>query len=394
MKWVRKEDDQRVPIKSWCEDIDEDALQQAINLSIHPIVFRHIALMPDCHLGYGMPIGGVIACIKAIIPNAVGSDIGCGMCALRTDYLAENITTEHVKRIMQIVKDTVPVGFEHHKVNQEWEGFNSAPDLPIVQQHLESARKQLGTLGGGNGGNHFIEIQRGEDGYVWLMIHTGSRNFGFKIAKEYHKQALILCKRWFSNIPDNDLAFLPIEDQIAKDYFECMNFALKFAQENRHVIMQRFKEAVHEVLHCPLPDEQINIHHNYASWESHFNRNVIVHRKGATSARLGEMGIIPGSMGTPSYIVEGLGNTESFESCSHGAGRRMGKRKASKTLKQEDCDKAMEGIVFDQWTRNEAGMLNLSEAPQAYKDIDTVIQAQLDLIKPIVKLYPLGVVKG
>ncbi len=391
MKWVKKEDNQRVPIKSWCDPIEEGALQQALNLSRHPSVFKHVALMPDCHRGYGMPIGGVIACKMAIIPNAVGVDIGCGMCAIKTDFPVGDITEEAIKKIMGQVREKVPVGFSHNEENQEWNGFDNAPDISIVQQQLLSARKQLGTLGGGN---HFIEIQKGDDGFVWLMVHSGSRNFGYKIANKYHTKALILCERWFSDIPDKELAFLPIESPEAKEYFECMNFALEFAKENRQRIMDHFKDAVQNVLGCLFLGEQANIHHNYAAWENHFKQNVIIHRKGATSARKGQIGIIPGSMGTPSYIVKGLGNPESFHSCSHGAGRKMGRMEASRILSREECDKAMDGIVFGRWGQNRKGNLDFGEAPQAYKDIEDVIRSELDLITPIVKLHPLGVIKG
>ncbi len=391
MKWVKKEDDQRVPIKSWCDPVEEGALQQALNLSKHPAVFSHVALMPDCHRGYGMPIGGVIACKTAIIPNAVGVDIGCGMCAIKTDFPAEDITEEAIKKIMGQVREKIPVGFRHNKGRQDWNGFDNAPDISIIQQQLPSAKKQLGSLGGGN---HFIEIQRGDDGVVWLMIHSGSRNFGLKIAKKYHTKALALCERWFSDIPDKELAFLPMESPEATEYFDCMNFALEFAKENRQRMMEHFKDAVHKVLGCLFLGEQTNIHHNYAAWENHFKQDVIIHRKGATSARKGQKGIIPGSMGTPSYIVEGLGNPESFLSCSHGAGRKMGRMEASRVLNREECDQAMEGIVFGRWGQDRKGNLDFGEAPQAYKDIEDVIRSELDLITPIVKLQPLGVIKG
>lgn len=389
MKWVKNEKNQRVPIKSWCDPIEDGALQQAIDLSKLPIAFRHIALMPDCHQGYGMPIGGVMACGRAIIPNAVGVDIGCGMGAVKTNYFAKQITKEQIKQIMGIVRENVPVGFSHNEIEQKWDGFDRAPDIKVIQDQLSSARKQLGTLGGGN---HFIEIQEGE-GIIWLMIHSGSRNFGYRIAKEYNEKAMALCERWHSDIPNKHLAFLPMETKEAKEYFECMTYALDFAMENRKRIMGHFKEAVNKVLHCLFFDE-INIHHNYAAWENHFKKNVIVHRKGATSARKGQKGIIPGSMGTPSYIVEGLGNPESFMSCSHGAGRKMGRAHASRILTKQECDKAMDGIVFGRWGQDRKGNLDLGEAPQAYKDIDEVIQSEIDLIKPVVKLWPLGVIKA
>jgi tRNA-splicing ligase RtcB len=390
MKFVKNYDDQRVTIKSWCEPIEDGAMAQAADLSRLPFLHRHIALMPDCHQGYGMPIGGVIACKDVIIPNAVGLDIGCGMAAVQTDAPVSEIETSHVNEIIGLVRQTIPVGFKHHQDDQYWPGFDNAPDIQVVQQQLKSARKQIGTLGGGN---HFIEIQRGDDGFVWLMLHSGSRNFGYKIAKEYNDRAVKKCERWHSDIPNKDLAFLPICSRDAQEYISAMNYAMRFALANRSCMMERFEDAAHEVLGCSIGD-RINIHHNFAALENHFGKNVWVHRKGATMARKGQTGIIPGSMGTPSYIVDCLGNPESFMSCSHGAGRTMGRAAASRNLSVEDCDKAMEGVVFGRWGKDRKGRVDLGEAPGAYKDIESVIEAELDLVRPVVKLWPLGVVKG
>ena len=390
MKWVNSEG--RLPIKSWCENIEEGALKQALDLANHSITFKHIALMPDCHQGYGMPIGGVIACDHAIIPNAVGADIGCGMCVVKTSILGGELTKDNITEILALVKEKVPVGFNHHKTKQEWEGFNlqTVPDVFEVNSNLEDAKYQLGTMGSNN---HFIEIQQGDDGHIWFMVHSGSRNFGYKIAREFNKIAIHLCNRWFSNIPNKDLAFFPIETKEAKEYLLAMQYALEFAAENRRRIMDELKFATGKFVRYDVLEE-INIHHNYATWENHFGKNLLVHRKGAISARVGQKGIIPGSMGTPSYIVEGLGNPDSFNSCSHGAGRNMSKTKASSSLNEGDCTKDMDGIIFDGWPLDRKGNINLGEAPKAYKDIDEVIEAELDLIKPLVKLFPLGVIKG
>lgn len=193
MKWVRDDKNNQKPIFSWCKNVEDGAMKQAINLSNHPSVFHHVALMPDCHQGYGMPIGGVIACDKDIIPNAVGVDIGCGMNSVQTNYRAEDLTTEIIKKIFGIVRKEIPVGFNHRNTPLIWNGFDSAPNLKIVQDQIKSAKNQLGTLGGGN---HFIEIQVGHAGFVWLMLHSGSRNIGFRIAKHYHEFAQKMCENY------------------------------------------------------------------------------------------------------------------------------------------------------------------------------------------------------
>jgi len=384
----------RVPVKTWCDYVEDGALNQVINLANHPCTFRHVALMPDCHQGYGMPIGGVVALKNAVSPNFVGVDIGCGVIAVRTTVLAKEVTTDQIKAIMGTIRKLVPVGFDHQKDRQEWDGFKDCPNNAVVTRELVSASKQLGTLGGGN---HFIELQAGSDGFLWAMVHSGSRNFGYKIAKHYNAEAQRLCDMFHSDIPeskgDDGVAFLPIGTVEAREYIEAMNYALRFAQENRERIMIHVIFAIYAELECEF-DEPINIHHNFAKQEHHFGKDVWVHRKGATQAYAGQKGIIPGSMGTSSYIVEGLGNPESFMSCSHGAGRCMGRKEASRTLTVEECDKAMEGIVYGRWGQDRKGNVDLGEAPQAYKDIDAVMEAQQDLVKILVKLRPLGVIKG
>lgn len=313
----------------------------------------------------------------------------CGMSAIRTSLTELNIN--NLKTIVGKIRELVPVGFNHQKEPQEFVGFALAPDIRIIQHELNSARKQLGTLGGGN---HFIEIQKGSDGFIWAMVHSGSRNFGLKIANEYNKIAQNLCSMWHSNIPAfkgaDGLAFLPIETYQAKEYMLAMQYALRFAYENRLQMMNKIKTAFTDVLTCEF-EKEINIHHNYAQWENHFGKNVIVHRKGATSARLGEIGIIPGSQGTASYIVEGKGNPQSFMSCSHGAGRVMSRNQAKKELNLENEKKLLEdkNIVHSIRTVND-----LDEASSAYKDIDVVMENQKELVDIKVKLTPLGVIKG
>jgi tRNA-splicing ligase RtcB len=374
---------ERIPIKLWADDIDSAALQQAKNLANLPFAFRWVAVMPDAHVGYGMPIGGVLATEGMIIPNAVGVDIGCGMAAVRTTLT--KISKDALQNILALIRTDVPVGFKHHPDLQPWDGFNRAPDIHIIQEELFSARHQLGTLGGGN---HFIEIQQGDDGLIWLMIHSGSRNFGLKAASEYHRLAKSVCGRGKAVLPDPDLAFLPIDSTEGREYFAAMNYCLQFAQANRTLMMQRCMAAFTSVT-GGTATYSVNIHHNYAALERHFGHEVLVHRKGATAASAGLTGIIPGSMGAHSYITEGLGNEESFQSSSHGAGRRMGRNEATRKLDLEHEQQKMKGIIHGLRSKRD-----LDEAPGAYKDIDEVMAQQQDLVKIITRLKPLAVIKG
>jgi len=373
------------PIKMWLDDIEDGALAQAKNLANLPFIYKHVAIMPDAHQGYGMPIGGVLATLGVVIPNAVGVDIGCGMIAVKTSLT--HLDVSQIKTIMGRIRELVPLGFEHHETDQSWEGFDIAPDIPVVQQQIASARKQLGTLGGGN---HFIEIQKGSDGFIWVMVHSGSRNFGYKIAREYNDKAKQLCKRWYSEVVNPDLAFLPIETREAKEYLEAMNYALDFAYASRKLMIERVLDAMTGFEGFVI-DEPINIHHNYAAWEHHFNKNVIIHRKGATLARADTVGIIPGSQGTKSYIVKGKSNAESFNSCSHGAGRRMGRKQAQRELSLSDEIAKLDSQGIVHGIRNNT---DLDEAAGAYKDISTVMGNQTDLVDILVELSPLGCIKG
>ena len=411
MKWEKFEEGYSVPVKSWCENCEEGAVKQAANLAKHPVVFHHVALMPDAHQGYGMPIGGVIATDSAVIPAAVGVDIGCGMIATETDIPAERFADMAFRRAFQEkLKERIPVGEGvSHRETQNWEGFEEYTANNGMRSNLWPSkldRMNLGTLGGGN---HFIELQKSTslngtgdpDGgsKAWLMIHSGSRNLGKRIEEHYHKIANRLCTRFRVPLADPDLAFLPIEEADGHYYFTDMLFALRYAKENRRRMMEAMKETVAEFVPEVNFLRTIDIHHNYAACEEHFGKKVFVHRKGATSAKLDEIGIIPGSMGTASYIVRGLGNPDSFMSCSHGAGRRMSRIAASTTLTVEECDQAMDGIVCERWHKYKGygkakGRLDLSEAPQAYKDIESVIDAERDLIEPLVRLVPMASLKG
>ncbi len=417
MKWIKSDIETKLEIKSWCANVDDGAMKQAINLANHPALFGHVALMPDCHLGYGMPIGGVIACDEAIIPNAVGVDIGCGMGAVQTNFDVHLFKERSdIRAILDDVKNKVPVGEgKSHKKAQNWEGFSEYLDkLGIKEEDLDYsdprlpewfdkrcwdlAAENLGTLGGGN---HFLEMQRDQDGKLWLMLHSGSRNLGYRIASHYHKLAQKMTSKLNIDLPDSDLAFLPIDSPEGADYIRDMNFALQYAKENRRKMMANFKKSVTDNLKDISFEQEINIHHNYAAVEHHDGKDVWIHRKGATSAKDGELGIIPGSMGTSSYIVKGLGNKDSFTSCSHGAGRKMGRMQACRNLNIEECDDSMKDVVFDRWKKvsrmgrkNKQNLMDFGEAPLAYKNIDEVINSQLDLIEPLVKLEPLGVIKG
>ena len=401
---------EKIPIKLWLDNIEEGALQQAKNLANLPFASKWISIMPDSHQGFGMPIGGIMATKGVIVPNAVGVDIGCGMCAVETSLT--EIDQDILKKIMGEIRKVIPVGFGHHKEKQDESlmpqgvgkrlnpldlesrdrKFESClpdqPDqYPIVEREYKNALTQIGTLGGGN---HFIEIQKGSDGYIWIMVHSGSRNFGLKIADYYNKKAIELNEKWHSQVPKEwQLAFLPIESEEGQAYLREMNYAVEFALANRKLMMDRIKDIFEAETGLCDYNEIINIAHNYASLENHFGENVWVHRKGATLARYGTIGIIPGSMGTKSYIVEGLGNKDSFESCSHGAGRKMGRKEAVRTLNLEEEQKKMKGILGGPRNQND-----LEEAPGAYKEIDEVMENQKDLVKIKIELKPLAVVKG
>lgn len=378
------------PIKLWLDDIEDGALEQAKNLANLPFTFKHVAIMPDSHQGYGMPIGGVLATDGVIIPNAVGVDIGCGMCALRTSLT--EIDRESLKRIMGDIRKVVPVGFEHHKEKQD-ESLMPETDerYEIVFKEYESALKQIGTLGGGN---HFIEIQKGSDGHIWIMIHSGSRNFGLKNADFYNKKAIELNEKWRAGVPKEwQLAFLPIDSKEGQMYIREMKYCVDFAFANRKLMMDNIKKvfAYEMKLDEKDFDSMINIAHNYARLENHFGKNVWVHRKGATLATKDTIGIIPGSQGTKSYIVRGKGNPESFNSCSHGAGRKMGRKEAERSLNLEEEVKKLDEQGILHAIR---GVKDLDEASGAYKDIDVVMKNQEDLVEVLVELQPLGVIKG
>lgn len=381
-----------LPIKMWCDEVEPEAMAQAYNLASLSFAFRHIALMPDCHSGYGMPIGGVLATEGVVIPNAVGVDIGCGVCAVRTSLGVDEYAgrREVWKSVIGSIREVIPVGRDHH---QEAAARMDMPminhDMGIVIQEYDAGRYQLGTLGGGN---HFIEIQKGSDGYIWVMLHSGSRNVGYKVAQYHNNVAVDLNQKWRSSVPKHhQLAFLPLNSLEAKAYLAEMHWCVEFAVRNRMRMLGGITEILVRTFRDVRFHEPINIAHNYVVMENHFGRNVMVHRKGATRARKGDVGIIPGSQGTCSYIVEGLGNPESFMSCSHGAGRTMS-RSAAKSRLHLDAERAAmdsQGIIHGIRTESD-----LDEAPGAYKPIDDVMANQSDLVTPTVRLQPIAVVKG
>ncbi|MBC1475292.1 RtcB family protein [Listeria grandensis] len=393
------------PIKIWLSDqsaIEDGCFDQAKAIANLPFVFKWLALMPDTHLGAGMPIGGVLATKNTIVPYAVGMDIGCGMCYVQTDIHESELTKNFIQSIVDETLFTVPVGKSRHRAPQNSAVIDMALAqkdhyelLPNAVELLENAYYQVGTLGGGN---HFIEFQKDENGYLGIMLHSGSRHLGAQICQTFQKFAVTLNKQWYSDTPEqNKLAFLPTDSPEGKAYIEWMNLALDYAYENREAMLEATmaiftKHSNKKLGRTPQFTDKINCHHNYASFENHFGENVWVHRKGATRARAGELGIIPGAMGATSYLVRGLGNPESFHSSSHGAGRNFSRTRAKSNF-------PMEEVLQDLNEHNiSIGKKNLQDVAEesrfAYKNIDEVMQNQTDLVETIKKLTTLGVVKG
>lgn len=401
----------RVPIKIWLESegqMEESCLTQAVHLAKLPFVYRWVSLMPDTHTGKGMPIGGVIATKNVIIPNAVGSDIGCGMVFVPMGVRLEEIqgiATGNGSLVQLLVGDilrNIPVGVNRYKTPQESKVLDKAKEqMELYERNqellplIEDGYYQTGTLGGGN---HFIELQVDEEGFLGLMIHSGSRHMGKAICDYFHKRARELNEKWYSAVPDEyRLAFLPVDTEEGKQYIAWMQLALDYAYENRQRMMELAMELVKRQIekHAGVKvsfGEVINCHHNYAALEHHYGENVWVHRKGATRARAGEVAVIPGAMGSYSYIVEGLGNQESFCSSSHGAGRAYSRKGAMEafTTEQVILDLRARDVVLGKQKKNDVA----EECRFAYKDIDQVMEQQRDLVKPLKKLRTVGVVKG
>ncbi len=401
----------RFPIKIWLKDIsqlEDSCLEQTYHLSQLPFLHKWVCLMPDTHTGKGMPIGGVIAAKDVVIPNAVGVDIGCGM-----DFVPTNIRVEDIRgiqtgngtltqSIIGNIMRSIPLNTERYKTpqesgvldraKQEMEKYEQNPELlPLI----DDGYFQVGSLGGGN---HFIELQEDQDGFLCIMIHSGSRHLGKAICDHFHGMARELNRRWYSEVRDEyHLAFLPVEAEEGQQYINWMNLAMDYAFENRERMLEKTCETVKELIekHTGLTVEfgqEINCHHNYASLENHYDENVWVHRKGATRVREGEMAVIPGAMGSYSYVVEGKGNRESFCTSSHGAGRcysRSGAMKAF-SIEQVMVDLKEQDIVLGKRKKNDVA----EECRFAYKDIDQVMEEQQDMVTPVRKLRTVGVVKG
>ncbi|MFG0638042.1 RtcB family protein [Delftia lacustris] len=394
-----------VPIKMWTKGVpvEDEARKQLENAARLPVVFKHVAAMPDVHLGIGATVGSVIPTIKAIIPAAVGVDIGCGMMAAKTTLRAEDLP-DNLGPLRSAIEQAVPHGsVPRHRgrdpgswenppvsVDQVWATLADEFDL-LCELHPRLAntnnRKHLGTLGSGN---HFIEICLDEAGFVWFMLHSGSRGVGNAIGTHFIELAKKDAELHQRNLPDKDLAYFEEGARYFGDYVRGVSWAQKFAMRNREVMMVNLIATVRKVIAKPFEShvEAVNCHHNYVQQERHFGQDVFITRKGAVSARRGELGIIPGSMGARSYIVRGLGNPESFESCSHGAGRVMSRTKAKKMFSVADHIKATEGVEC----RKDANVVD--EIPMAYKDIDAVMAAQQDLVEVVHTLKQVVCVKG
>lgn len=386
------------PVKIWTDQIEDSARVQIENMAQMPFIHKHIAIMADVHAGIGATIGSVIPTVGAVIPSAVGVDIGCGMCAVPTNLKAEDLP-EDLKKIRLEIENAIPVGFnaypdDRHLTSEE--NNRIAPSCRIkeifdrykVVPGQQDYWRQLGTLGGGN---HFIELCLDEAGTVWIMLHSGSRGIGNKIGNRFIEIAKQDMEKQSIHLPDKDLAYLKEGSQHFDDYVAVVEWAQRYAAMNRRIMLRRIVTALKK--HFPqiiadIEHRAIQCHHNYISREYHFGVDCIITRKGAVRARKGDFGIIPGSMGTKSYIVEGLGNAESFFSCSHGAGRKMSRQAAKRAFTVQDQIRATEGVEC----KKDKSVID--EIPMAYKSIDEVMENQRDLVKPLHTLKQVVCIKG
>lgn len=375
------------------EKIEPQALQQVVNTSTLPFVFHHVAVMPDCHFGKGATVGTVLPTMGAIVPAAVGVDIGCGMIAVKTNLKREDLKDLHALRIGIERRIPMSAGKFNNKIldsaKPRIEELEKTAGIEIAEILSKNWREQLGTLGGGN---HFIEVCLDENGTVWATLHSGSRGVGNKIGMFYIKKAQELMEKMFITLPDNDLAYLPENEPEFNNYIRDLRWSQKFALLNREEMMDRFltelKYNVFGTDNAIIELERINSHHNYSQIENHFGKNVWITRKGAIKADVGDRAMIPGSMGTRSYIVSGLGNKMSFNSAPHGAGRNFSRGEARRRFTRADLERAMEGIEF----RNSDVLID--EIPSAYKDIDEVMENAKDLVKVEYTLKQILNIKG
>ena len=399
-----------VPVKMWTNGVpvEAEAQRQLENAAKLPIVFSHVAVMPDVHYGIGATIGSVIPTLKAIIPAAVGVDIGCGMIACKTTLVASDLP-DNLGPLRSEIEKAVPHGMSPKQYRREgsnrdkgsWENTPAAADAAWAQLVTEfdalcvdyprlkntNNHRHMGTLGGGN---HFVEICLDEQASVWIMLHSGSRGVGNAIGTHVIELAKKDAEQHQRNLPDQDLAYFEEGAQYFGDYVRGVGWAQKFARLNREVMMQAVIGALRKTISKPFEThlEAVNCHHNYVQKETHFGQDVFVTRKGAVSAKAGELGIIPGSMGAKSFIVRGKGNPDSFNSCSHGAGRTMSRTKAKKLFTVQDQIDATAGVEC----RKDADVID--EIPMAYKDIDAVMLAQNDLVEVVYTLKQVVCVKG
>jgi len=388
----------RVPVKIYTDEIELDAVRQLEQLAQLPFLHHHVAAMPDVHLGIGATVGAVIATRGAIVPAAVGVDIGCGMNAVRLSLTAADLP-DNLRRVRSAIEAAVPVGFDRHdavsadqRALRELEpGLRRILDSqPALEKRLKKPREtwtlQLGTLGGGN---HFIELCLDEAARVWVMLHSGSRGIGNAIGTHFIELARRDLERQEQRLPNRDLAYFEEGARHYHEYVEAVHWAQDYAWRNRQEIMRLVLEALRQELPpFGVTDEAINCHHNYVAMEEHFGERVHVTRKGAIRAGEGELGIIPGSMGAKSFVVRGKGEPESFSSCAHGAGRRMSRAQAKKRFGRADLESQTSGVEC----RKDSGVLD--EIPAAYKDIDTVMANQSDLVEVVHTLKQVVCVKG
>ena len=381
---------------SWipAEQIEAQALGQIDNLAGMPFIFKHVAVMPDCHYGLGATVGSCIPTLGAIIPAAVGVDIGCGMCAVRTPFTRRDLPAD-LSGIRTGIEDRIPLSAGRYnaeisetaepRIRELEEIAAQKGRLEFYGQRDRNWRTQLGSLGSGN---HFIELTVDEHGRVWTFLHSGSRGIGNKVAQFHIKAARKLMERWFIRLPDPDLAYLVQDTREFRDYLMDLDWCQRFALLNRAEMTGRVLAVLASHLGAFDEQERIECHHNFTRWENHFGKNILVSRKGAIEAQEGQMGLIQGSMGTASYVVRGKGCRSSFNTAPHGAGRRLSRTGARKAFTMEDFDRDMAGIEV---RRSEAF---LDELPGAYKDIDLVIEQSRDLVDVVHTLRQILNVKG